>query len=88
MKIKLFVYFVLSLPFSFIYILIYLVIAFSLRLKSVKIVFNILFFFFCWSMVCIVLTCITTLTNFWHLIIFFFLKKAKYNLLTYLLNDP
>ena len=46
MKIKLFVYFVLSLPFSFIYILIYLVIAFSLRLKSVKIVFNILFFFF------------------------------------------
>ena len=44
MKIKVFACFVLSLPFSFIYIIVYLVIAFSLRLKSVKIVFNILFF--------------------------------------------
>ena len=45
MKIKLFACFVVSLPFSFIYILVYLVIAFSLQLESVKIVFNILFFF-------------------------------------------
>ena len=48
MKIKLFACFVLSLPFSFIYILVYLAIAFSyfpLRLKSVKIVFNILSFY-------------------------------------------
>ena len=44
MKIKLFACFVLFLPFRFIYILVYLVIAFPLRLKSVKTVFNILFF--------------------------------------------
>ena len=44
MKIKLFTCFVLSLTFSFIYILVYPVTAFSLPLKSVKIVFN--FFFF------------------------------------------
>ena len=44
MKIKLFACFVLFLSFGFIYILVYLIIAFSLRLKSVKIVFNILSF--------------------------------------------
>ena len=44
MKIKLFPCFVLSLQFSFIYILVYLVIASSLRLKSIKIVFKVLFF--------------------------------------------
>ena len=59
MEIKLFACFMLSLPFTFIYILTYLVIAFSFGLKSVKIVFNILFFFFffCWFLFCIALTC-------------------------------
>ena len=46
MKIKLFAWFVLSLLLVFIYILVDLVIAFSLRLKFVKIVVNILLFFF------------------------------------------
>ena len=50
MKIKLFACFVLSLPFSFLYNLVYLVIAFSLRLQSVKIVFNILFFFLVYNL--------------------------------------
>ena len=44
MKINLFACFVLSLPFSFIYVIVYLVTVFSLRLKSVKSVFNIIFF--------------------------------------------
>ena len=35
---------------------------------------------------CIALTCITTLTNFWLLIMYLFLKKnGQYNLLTYLI---
>ena len=70
MKIKPFACFVLSLPFSFLYILVYLVIAFSLQLQSVKIVFNILFF--SWSIICIALTCITILTNFLNLIMYLF----------------
>ena len=81
----------------FIYILVYLVIAFSLRLKSVKIAFNILlillvFILHCinsqiiFYMICIALTCGTTVTNFWHLIRYLFFKMAKYNLLTYLLT--
>ena len=44
MKIKVFACFVLSIPFSVIHVLIYVIIVFSLRLKSLKIVFNILFF--------------------------------------------
>ena len=79
-----------------IYIIVYLVITFSLRLKSVKFFFNILGFF-CWSIIClaltykwllyncIALTCIKTVTNFWHLIMYLFLKKTKYNFLACLL---
>ena len=34
--------------------------------------------------ICIALTCTTTFTNFWYLIMYLFFQMARYNLLTYL----
>ena len=81
MKIKLFACFVLFLPFRFIYILVYLVIAFPLRLKSVKTVFNILFFP---CLLACLLACL--LPSFLPSLLAYLLTDSLTYLLTYLLT--
>ena len=78
-KKKLFACFVLSLPFRFLYIYIFyplLVIKFSFRLKFFIIFFK-FYLFTGLYIIYIALTCITTFTNFWHLIMYFFKGKIK-----------